>query len=406
MAFDYCTHFHQIIDRLHKEHRYRQFVPLEKCATHFPRARSHKDMTQDVILWSTNDYLGLSVDPDAIQACMKQLQNGGIGAGGTRNISGTHPLHVKLEQELASLHKKEQALLFNSGYAANEWALATLGLLLPGVVMFSDADNHASMIAGIKTGKASKLIFRHNDPDHLQELLRTVPRDLPKVIVCESIYSMSGDIAPLEDFCALAKKYSALIYVDEVHGVGLYGAEGAGICAQKGVLEEVDLIQGTLSKAFGTLGGYVAGKTNIIDTIRSHAAGFIFSTALPASLLAASLCNIQKVRKTPALLTQFWDRVETARHTLQEYALPITNTASHIIPLMVGDSQLCTRMGHDLRTLYNLYVQPINYPTVPRGQERFRITPLRLHTHEMIADLAQALSTLWKHYGLDRQHAL
>lgn len=392
MFFDYAGHFSQIMGNVHRENRYRVFNPLEKSVQHFPKAISCGQSKKDVVLWSTNDYLGLSMDAGAIKALSDQAESGGIGAGGTRNISGTHPLHVTLEKALAALHGKESALLFNSGYAANEWTLQTLGKLLPGCIMLSDAENHASMITGIKAGGTPKLIFRHNNLKHLLMLLDSLPPAAPKIIVCESVYSMSGDFAPLADLCTIARQKGALLYVDEVHAVGLYGQTGGGLSEKTNTRDGITLIQGTLAKAFGTLGGYIAGDSCLVDVIRSHASGFIFSTALPAPILAASLSNIQKATNDPRLREKFWQVVEETREALLEKDLPILATQSHIMPFMVRDSRLCTEMSRTLLEVFGIYLQPINYPTVPKGQERFRITPVRQHTTEMIHGLVKGLT--------------
>ncbi len=396
MPFDYAGHFSDLIARVHAEKRYRVFSPLEKRVDTFPRALSYKSHKKEVVLWSTNDYLGLSMSQDGIDALADQAHQGGIGAGGTRNISGTHPLHVEIEKTLATLHNKPSALLFNSGYAANEWTLYTLGRLLPHCVILSDAENHASMIAGIRASGATKIIFQHNDMDHLSLLLKTLPQDVPKVIACESVYSMSGDFAKLEDLCTLAKQYHALLYLDEVHAVGLYGAKGGGRSEATGLTPYIDLIQGTLGKAFGTLGGYIAGDACLVDIIRTHASGFIFSTALPAPILAASLVNIHRACHTPTLREEFWHAVYHTREALMEADLPIKPTSSHIIPLIVGSSHQCEMMSQTLLEEDGIYLQPINYPTVLRGQERFRITPLRPHTKAMIHHLVRALKRLWQ----------
>lgn len=403
MTFDYGHHFSSILERVHAEKRYRIFNPLEKQRFDFPKAISHKQGAHEVVLWSTNDYLGLSISTKAIDALAEQAHAGGVGAGGTRNISGTHPLHIELEETLANVHHKEKALFFNSGYAANEWTLFTLGRLLPHCVLLSDAENHASMIAGIRASGASKLVFRHNDMAHLSLLLTSLPSDIPKVIVCESVYSMSGDFARLDDLCDLARTHNALLYVDEVHAVGLYGDSGGGVSEATGLAPHIDIIQGTLGKAFGTLGGYVAGNANLVDVVRTHASGFIFSTAMPAPLLAAGLTNIREVSHNPGLRQTFWRVVDETRKALNDAGLPIKHTTSHIIPLIVGDSEKCEHMSRTLLEDYGIYLQPINYPTVPKGTERFRITPLRLHTSQMIKELTQALVETWQSYDMQTQ---
>lgn len=395
MKFAYKEHFSKALENIRQEKRYRTFTPLEKSPRSFPRAISHKAQQQEVTLWGTNDYLGLSMSKEAIAAAQEQAAKGGVGSGGTRNISGTHPLHVSLEKALAKLHNKERALLFNSGYTANEWTLFTLGRLMPGCTILSDAHNHASMIAGICASGANKLIFKHNSVDHLHALLKSLPVNVPKVIACESVYSMEGDFAPLEDFCALARQHNALLYLDEVHAVGLYGQTGGGLSEVKGLQGEVHLIQGTLAKAFGTIGGYVAGDETLIDVVRSQASGFIFSTALPAMVLAAALSNVKRVMTCPEMRRDFWLAVEQTKKALTQRNIPFSRTDSHILPLIVGDGERLEKMANTLLTQHHIYLQAVNYPTVPRGTERFRITPLRAHSTQMIHHFADALSQVW-----------
>jgi 5-aminolevulinate synthase len=336
----------------------------------------------------------------AVQACLQ-----GLGAGGTRNIGGTHILHAQLEQILAEWHHKEAALVFSSGYVANEATLGTLGRLLPGCVIYSDRLNHASLIAGIQSSGAQKNVFDHNHMGHLEALLRESERGVPKIIVCESVYSMDGTKAPLAEICDLAEHFGALVYVDEVHAVGLYGPEGSGITEEVGVQGRVDLIQGTFGKALGVMGGYVTGKHALIDLIRSCAPGFIFTTALPPPLLAAVIENIRRVREEPALRQQFWQVVTATKDALTRAGVPITPTPSHIIPLVVGQAQRCQAMAQMLFDTYGLYVQPINYPTVPVGTERLRITPSPVHSDDDIEQLVKALSDIWGQCALHRVEA-
>lgn len=394
MVFPYQQHFQKCLDHIHKEKRYRRFLPLEKNPKIFPAALSSESQ-HPIILWSSNDYLGLGQSPQAIQAMQKQASLSGVSSGGTRNISGTHPLHTQLETLLATLHQKPKALLFNSGYMANQWSLAVLGTLLPDVLFFSDSENHASLIEGMRSSKAQKAIFRHNDMNHLHTLLKEAPDSVPKVIVCESVYSMSGDTAPLEKIIALARTYSALIYLDEVHAVGLYGRTGGGLAEEQNLSEHIDLIQGTLGKAFGTLGGYVAGSEVLIDLLRSRASGFIFSTSLPPPLLAASLCNVQRSMDHTSLREEFWRTVQKTKRTLKQDNIPVQDTNTHIIPVMIAGSDRCQKISQALIKSHGIYAQAINYPTVPQGTERLRLTPLRGHTNPMIQDLSCALQTVF-----------
>jgi len=399
-AFSYRDCFEKKLENLHHEKRYRVFRPLEKSVTHFPKAVFHASHKKEVTLWSTNDYLGLGTRENAIQALCEQAKQSGVGSGGTRNISGTHPLHLELEAVLAQLHEKESALLFNSGYAANTWTLYTLGRALPQCMIFSDASNHASMIMGIRASGAEKYIFKHNDREHLHTLLKQADPKRPKIIAVESVYSMDGDFAPLEDFCEMAKTYNALLYVDEVHAVGLYGETGAGLAEAKGLNHDISLIQGTLAKGFGTLGGYIAGDGVMIDVIRSCAPGFIFSTTLPSPLLAATLSNIRYSIKTPQIRQDFWKTVAATRKALQQKNIAFEHTPSHILLLVIGDARRCEAMAMKLLNEFNIYIQPINYPTVPKGSERFRMTPTRHHTPQMIADLSEALETVLRDKSL------
>lgn len=391
MTFAYDDCFAEALESIHRENRYRVFTPLEKSPQSFPRAVSHRNKQRDVVLWSTNDYLGLSMCEKAIEAAQNQAAKGGVGSGGTRNISGTHPLHVALEERLAHLHQKQKVVLFNSGYIANEWTLFTLGRLIPQCTIFSDANNHASIIAGIRASGAHKFVFKHNNVDHLHALLKTLSSEKPKLIVCESVYSMDGDFAPLEDLCALAREHNALLYVDEVHAVGLYGKTGAGLVEKRGLQKDVHLIQGTLAKAFGAIGGYVAGNKILMDVVRSQASGFIFSTALPPMVLAAALRNVERVVEDTSLRANFWKVVKATKSALSAKGIPFTETPSHILPLWVGDGEALEKMAKVFLEEKGIYLQAVNYPTVPRGTERFRITPLNGHSEVMIEYLADAL---------------
>lgn len=393
----YQTLFRHTLQNIRHEGRYRIFRLIERQADCFPHAFYHHPHGKRIItMWCSNDYLGLSVSHEAREILMQTAQRLGVGAGGTRNISGTTPIHAQLEQNLAALHGKEAALLFTSGYIANEGTLSILGSLLPNVLILSDSENHASLIAGIRHSRAEKKIFRHNDASHLTSLLKMERYDRPKIIVAESVYSMSGDMAPLQAFVDLAGKYNALLYLDEVHAVGLYGEEGGGIAQALGLAEHVDILQGTLGKAIGTIGGYVAATHDLIDLLRSTTSGFIFTTALPTALVAASCANVQRVRQDPSLRAEHQKIVEFTKDSLKKAGLPLISTPSHILPLWVGDAHLCQEMGTVLLEEYGLYLQPINYPTVPRGEERFRITPSRLHTPEMAEKLTEGLQHVWQ----------
>jgi len=386
------------LDALRAEGRYRHFLTLARQAGSFPRALRADG--RPVTVWCSNDYLGMGQNPRVQEAMIAAIREDGAGAGGTRNISGTGRHHVALEAELASLHGKEAALVFNSGYTANEAALSTLATLL-GATILSDADNHASMIAGIRNGRGPKRIFRHNDVAHLAELLAELPPEAPKVVAFESVYSMDGDIAPIREIAALARRHGALTYIDEVHAVGLYGPGGAGVAAREGV--EIDVIEGTLGKAYGVGGGYVAGSRALIDAIRSFAPGFIFSTTLTPAVAAGALASIRHLRASDAERTAHQERARATRAALRAEGLPVLDCPSHIVPVMVNDAVLCRQASERLLEHHGVYIQPINYPTVPRGTERLRITPTPLHDDAAIAHLAGALSEVWDRLGLQRQ---
>ena len=382
---------------LHRQHRYRHFAELERIAGRHPYARWHgADGVCEVILWCSNDYLGMGQSA-LVRASMRDGLLEGGGAGGTRNIAGNSHALMELERELADLHGKERALVFSSGYVANDASLSTLIGMLDGVKVFSDAGNHASMISGIRRAHADKVIFRHNDMAHLEELLAAEPRIRPKMIAFESVYSMDGDIAPMGDITALAKQYDALTYCDEVHGVGLYGAQGGGVAEAMGVADAIDVIQGTLGKAIGVMGGYIAGSAALCDVVRSYGAGFIFTTALPPVLARGALASIRHLRASESERMAQRRQVQRLKTKLQGAGFSVLPGESHILPVMIGDAQLCRAIADRLLRVHNMYIQPINYPTVPAGAERLRITPGPYHDDAMIDALVEALLEVMGH---------
>ncbi len=398
---DYQSIFAAAIASLHAEKRYRVFADLERIAGRFPKAIWRSGgRPREITVWCSNDYLGMGQHPAVVGALTEAAQRMGAGAGGTRNISGTnHPL-VELEAELADLHGKESALVFTSGFVSNDAAISTLAKLLPDCVILSDELNHASMIAGIRRSGAQKKIFRHNDLEHLKELLSAAGKDRAKLIVFESVYSMDGDIAPIRQIADLAEKHGALTYIDEVHAVGMYGEKGAGICERDGVMDRIDIIEGTLAKAYGTLGGYVTGSAAVIDAIRSYAPAFIFTTALPPGLAAAATASIKHLKSSGVERERQRAAVALTQKTLAAAGLPVTITDTHIVPVMVGDPELCRRASEMLLRDHSIYIQPINYPTVPPGTERLRITPTPFHDEALIQELGTALVAVWNALGM------
>jgi 5-aminolevulinate synthase len=385
----------QRLETLHREGRYRVFADLRRRRGSFPVAdHLAADGAHEITVWCSNDYLGMGQHPAVLDAMHEAIDAVGAGSGGTRNISGTTHYHVELESELADLHGKEAALLFTSAYVANDATLSTLIKLVPGTVVFSDEKNHASMIEGIRHGACEKHIFRHNDVADLEAKLRTFPKRTPKIIAFESIYSMDGHIAPISAICDLAKQYNALTYLDEVHAVGMYGARGGGIAERDGVMHRVDIINGTLAKGFGVMGGYIAGSRDLCDAIRSFASGFIFTTSLAPAIAAGALASVRHLKTSGFERARHQERARTLKRSLKEKRLPIVENPSHIVPVMVGCPIRCKSVTDALLRQYGIYVQPINYPTVSKGTERMRLTPTPAHSDEQMATLVHALDDL------------
>jgi len=394
---DYSQIFKAAIDRLHEEGRYRVFIDILRNKGNYPNARcfAGHNGPKPIRVWCSNDYLSMAQHPKVVAAMEEALHDVGAGSGGTRNIAGNTHYHIDLEAELADLHGKEAALLFTSGYVSNEATLSTLGKLLPGCIIFSDELNHASMIAGIRNAGCERQIWRHNDLQHLEELLKAADPDAPKVIAFESVYSMDGDIAPLHAICDLADKYHALTYLDEVHAVGMYGARGGGVSERDDAARRITIIEGTLAKGFGVMGGYITADRMIVDCIRSYAPGFIFSTSLSPVLVAGALASVRHLKQSSAERDGQQQAAATLKRLMAEAGLPVLQTESHIVPLMVGNPVKAKRISDILLAEYGVYVQPINFPTVPRGTERLRFTPGPTHSEEMMRILVSALTEIW-----------
>jgi 5-aminolevulinate synthase len=395
---DYEAQFRGAVQRVRSEGRYRVFADLARQVGSFPRAQWHGPKgPRPVVVWCSNDYLGMGQHPEVLEGACRGVMGYGSGAGGTRNISGTTHLHVLLEEELAALHGKEAALLFTSGYVANEAAISTIARLLPDCLILSDALNHASMIHGVRSSGCEKQIFRHNDLAHLERLLAEQPKERAKLVAFESVYSMDGDIGPIREICALAKAHDALTYLDEVHAVGMYGAHGAGVAERDGVMAEVDVIQGTLAKAYGCMGGYIAASVALVDAVRSHAPGFIFTTSLPPAITGGALASVRFLRSEGGrqLRARHQERAATLKARLAAAGLPVMDSASHIVPVLVGDPVRCKAASDLLLERHGIYIQPINYPTVPKGTERLRITPSPLHDDGLMDELVAALQDVW-----------
>jgi 5-aminolevulinate synthase len=393
---DYNSFFISALDKLRDERRYRVFADLERIAGRFPHALWHSpEGAREVVIWCSNDYLGMAQHPKVIGAMVDVAARMGTGAGGTRNIAGTnHPL-VELERELADLHAKPAALVFTSGYISNETGIATIAKLLPNCLLLSDALNHNSMIEGVRQAGCEKQIWRHNDVGHLEELLKASGPERPKLIVFESLYSMDGDVAPVHAICDLAERYGAMAYCDEVHAVGMYGPRGGGICERDNAMARVDVLEGTLAKAFGCLGGYIAASTTLIDAVRSYAPGFIFTTALPPAICAAATAAIRHLKTSSWERERHQDRAARVKAVLNAAGLPVMPSATHIVPVLIGDAEKCKAASDLLLAEHGIYIQPINYPTVPRGMERLRITPSPYHDDALIDRLAEALVDVW-----------
>ncbi|SNR42880.1 5-aminolevulinate synthase [Puniceibacterium sediminis] len=401
---DYTEKLDQALDRLHQEGRYRTFIDIERKQGHFPHATWRKSDGSEtpITVWCGNDYLGMGQHPAVMAAMHEAIEATGAGSGGTRNISGTTVYHKRLEAELADLHGKESALLFTSAYIANDATLSTLPKLFPGLIIYSDALNHASMIEGVRRNGGAKRIFRHNDVEHLRELLAADDPDAPKLIAFESIYSMDGDFGPIEAICDLADEFGALTYIDEVHAVGMYGPRGAGVAERDRLMHRLDIINGTLAKAYGVMGGYIAASHKMCDAIRSYAPGFIFTTSLPPAIAAGAAASVAHLKRDPELREKHQTQAKILKTRLKAMGLPIIDHGSHIVPVIVGDPKHTKLLSDMLLDGFGIYVQPINYPTVPRGTERLRFTPSPVHGPAEIDKLVRAMDELWSHCALNR----
>ncbi|MEZ5757185.1 MAG: 5-aminolevulinate synthase [Emcibacteraceae bacterium] len=400
---NYDQIFSSALSDIKEEGRYRVFMDIERKNGEFPKATWHTENGEkEIVVWCSNDYLGMGQHPDVINAMKEAIDKVGTGSGGTRNISGTHHYHVMLEEELADLHHKEAGLLFTSGYISNETSISTIAKLLPGCIIYSDELNHASMISGVLNGKCQKRIFRHNSVEHLEELIKADDPALPKIILFESVYSMDGDFAPIEEFCDLADKYNTMTYMDEVHAVGMYGPRGGGVAEQRGLMDRVDIIEGTLGKAFGLMGGYITASKNIVDCVRSFASGFIFTTSLPPALTAGALASVRHLKKSNVERKIHQQRAARLKEKLREANLPVMPSDSHIVPVLVGNPVICKKASDILLDEYGIYVQPINFPTVPRGTERLRFAPNPLHDDDMIDHLVKSLREVWQRLDIDK----
>ena len=405
---NYNKYFKNIIEGIRKEGRYRVFIDILRNVQNFPKATRYQNneiVSNDVTVWCSNDYLGMGQNKKVIKEMKRALDTCGAGSGGTRNISGTTHYHVILEQELAELHNKESALLFTSGYISNEASLSTLASTLKGCVVFSDELNHSSMIQGIRSSGATKIIFKHNDVYDLIEKISKFDKDTPKIIAFESIYSMDGDIAPVEAICNIAKEYNALTYLDEVHAVGMYGNKGGGISEELGISNEIDIIEGTLAKAYGVMGGYITGNKYLVDTIRSFASGFIFTTSIPPAVAAGASVAVNHLKHSERERIRQKQAVSYLKQRLRKAKIDFIENKSHIVPIKIGNPDLCKRASDLLLKEYKIYVQPINYPTVPRGTERLRVTPSPMHTNEMINHLVDSIERVWKVLKISRMAA-
>ena len=404
MGEKFRDQFAKAVGNVRDEGRYRIFRDIRRKAGAFPKATWFKENSeQDITVWCSNDYLGMGQNECVVEAVKSAVDAAGTGSGGTRNISGTTRYHVQLESELAELHQKDNALVLTSGYVANEATLGVMSKILPELIIFSDEMNHASMISGIQRARCEKQIFKHNDINDLEKKLKDVPRGAPKLIAFESVYSMDADIAPIKEICDLADKYNALTYIDEVHAVGMYGPTGGGVCEERGLMGRIDIIQGTLAKAYGMVGGYVAADEVIIDAVRSMASGFIFTTSIPPSTAAGALRSVKVLKVTPEKRIQHQERANNLKARLRAGGYDFIDGETHIVPLMVGDPVKCQAISDRLIEDFGIYAQPINYPTVPRGTERLRFTPSPFHTDAMMDDLMSALDIVWAEFGLKRE---